>query len=99
MATRALASFAVGLKPSVVPAAVGVRTQEILLDCIGNIIRARYDPAASSTPPLIVSKTTFCVCACGTRRFRLSKIVVLLATCRLHCMRLNSAVEPRRLAS
>lgn len=63
MATRALAGFAVGLKPSAVPAAVGVRTQEILLDCIGNMIRARHDPAASSTPPLIVSETTNATCA------------------------------------
>eukprot|EP01043_Picozoa_sp_COSAG02_P038859 COSAG02_NODE_3028_length_7515_cov_4.487325_1_plen_195_part_00 len=57
MATRTLAGFAVGLKPSTVPAAVSLRTQEILLDCIGNIIRARHDPASSSTPPLIVSET------------------------------------------
>ena len=55
MATRALAAFAANLKPSALPPAVAVRTQEILLDSIGNIVRARHDPVSSSTAPLLAA--------------------------------------------
>ena len=53
MATRKLAAFSAGLRPSAVPAAVSTRVQEILLDSIGNIVRARHDPVSESTAPLL----------------------------------------------
>lgn len=51
MITSRLADFAATLKPTALPVAVIERTKLLMLDCIGNIIRARQ--AAESTPALL----------------------------------------------
>lgn len=51
MITSQLAEFTASLKPADLPAPLVARTKLLLLDCVGNIIRARLE--AESTPALL----------------------------------------------
>jgi 2-methylcitrate dehydratase PrpD len=51
--TKTLAGFAAGLTLAAVPAEVTSRARFLVLDLVGNIVRARHD--AESTPPLLAA--------------------------------------------
>ena len=49
--TEQLASFVAGLESGAVPDAVRARARALVLDCVGNVIRAGHE--AESTPSLL----------------------------------------------
>jgi 2-methylcitrate dehydratase PrpD len=51
--TKTLAGFAAGLTLQAIPAEVASRARFLVLDLVGNIVRARHD--AESTPPLLAA--------------------------------------------
>ncbi len=62
--TAELARFTADLNPVAVPASVLARTRLLLLDLLGNIVRARHD--AESTPPLLAAARALGVAAGNT---------------------------------
>lgn len=59
--TRALAEFAAGLTRETLPAEVTTRARFLILDLVGNIVRARHD--AESTPPMLAAARALGVAA------------------------------------
>jgi len=51
--TQELATFAAGLRPEALPPEVAARTRALVLDLVGNIVRARHE--AESTPALLAA--------------------------------------------
>lgn len=51
--TQELAAFAAGLRPEALPPEVAARTRALVLDLVGNIVRARHE--AESTPALLAA--------------------------------------------
>ncbi len=51
--TRTLAGFSAGLAFQAIPAEVSARARFLVLDLVGNIVRARHD--AQSTPPMLAA--------------------------------------------
>ena len=51
--TRILADFSAGLRLATLPAEVVTRTRFLVLDLVGNMVRARHD--AESTPALLAA--------------------------------------------
>ncbi len=59
--TKTLASFAAGLALDAIPAEVASRARFLVLDLVGNIVRARHD--AESTPPMLAAARALGVAA------------------------------------
>ncbi len=59
--TRTLAGFAAGITLPAIPADVAARARFLVLDLVGNIVRARHD--AESTPPMLAAARALGVAA------------------------------------